>query len=471
MLRIRYSTDPDFCAILHFIGELDEELSEIDKLLSDDKLLELIKSDLSQRYPQTTQTGRNSTPVEVIVRMLVLKHLRSISYEKTIKAVNESVILRQFCRVYFNPLPTKSTLLRWSNLIKAETLKQFNQHLTKIATDLKITQGRKLRTDGTVVETNIHFPSDNSLLVDGVRVLTRLVQQARKLLLHHNCSAKSQVFRNRNRTARRISRRIDSLCRTHTQQGNEQRKQAYNKLLQVTEASLKQAKKVQRLIQALENSQAEKLIKVLVLLSSRVEQVIDQTKRRVLNREKVHSSEKIVSLFENHTDIICRGKTNVLVEFGRKVWLDEVDGGIISNYRLLQGNPHDTQQWEPSLSQHQEQFGYPPRQASADRGVFSQLNENFACELGVRHIILPKSGYRSQQRQQQEKQRYFRQGRYWHNGVEGRISYLKRSFGFKRCLYHGKLGFERWVGWGVMAHNLTVIARSLVKKKGTQSGG
>lgn len=89
--------------------------------------------------------------------MLVLKHLRSISYEKTIKAVNESVALRQFCRVYFNQLPTKSTLLRWSNVIKAETLKQFNQRLTQIATDLKITQGRKMRTDGTVVETNIHF--------------------------------------------------------------------------------------------------------------------------------------------------------------------------------------------------------------------------------------------------------------------------------------------------------------------------
>ncbi len=300
-----------------------------------------------------------------------------------------------------------------------------------------------------------------------MKVLTRLVQQARKLLLHHNCSANSQLFRNRNRIARRDSRRIDSLSRTRTQQGSEQRKQAYKKLLEITESSLKQAKKLQRLIQALGNPQAEKLIKGFVLFRPRVEQVIDQTKRRVLNREQVHSSEKIVSLFENHTNIICRGKTNVLVEFGRKVWLDEVDGGIVSNYRILRGNPHDTQQWSPSLLQHQEQFGYPPEQATADRGVFSQANEDYAKKLGVKTIILPKSGYKSQQRQQQEKQRYFRQGRYWHNGVEGRISYLKRGFGFKRCLYHGESGFERWVGWGVMAHNLTVIARTLVKK--TQS--
>ena len=154
-----------------------------------------------------------------------------------------------------------------------------------------------------------------------------------------------------------------------------------------------------------------------------------------------------------------------MVEFGHKVWLDEVDGGIISNYRVLYGNPHDSQQWCDSLEQHQQQFSHPPKQASADRGVFSQSNETFAQELGVEQVILPKSGYKSGQRQQHEKQRYFRQGRYWHNGVEGRISYLKRSFGLNRCLYRGKPGFERWVGWGVIAHNFTIISRTLAQKK------
>ncbi len=462
MLRIRYDTDPDFCAILHFVGNLDEELAAIDPLLSDERLLKLIEADLSRRYPHTTQTGRNSTPVEVIVRMLVLKHLRSISYSKTIKQVNESIVLRQFCRVYFNPLPNKSTLLRWANLITVETLKQFNQLLTAYATQLQITQGKRMRTDGTVVETNIHFPSDNNLLVDGLRVLTRLLQQARKLLLDHNCSAKAQLFRNRHRTARRISRRIDSLSRTHTQRGSEQRKKAYEKLLEVSKASLKQAQGVQKLLQNIKRLSTEKLNKAFQLFLPRVVQVLDQTYRRVFQLQKVPSPEKIVSLFESHTDIICRGKTNVLVEFGHKVWLDEVDGGIISNYRVLYGNPHDTQQWCESLTQHQQQFSHSPQQASADRGVFSQPNENFASELGVEHIILPKSGYKSQQRQQHEKQRYFRQGRYWHNGVEGRISYLKRSFGFNRCLYRGDLGFERWVALGIIAHNLTIISRNLV---------
>jgi IS5 family transposase len=321
-----------------------------------------------------------------------------------------------------------------------------------------------MRTDGTVVATNIHFPSDNSLLVDGVRVLTRLLQQARQLLLQHKCSVNAQFFRNRHRTARRISRRIDSLSRTRTQRGSEQRKKAYEKLLEVSQASLKQAQGVQKLLQNLKSLPTEKLSQAFRLFLPRVVQVIDQTYRRVFLVQKVPSSEKIVSLFESHTDIICRGKTNVLVEFGHKVWLDEVDGGIINNYRVLYGNPHDTQQWCESLEQHQQQFSHPPQQASADRGVFSQFNETFAKDLGVQQIILPKSGYKSGQRQQHEKQRYFRQGRYWHNGVEGRISYLKRTFGFQRCLCRGKLGFERWVCWGVIAHNLTIISRTLVQK-------
>jgi IS5 family transposase len=232
----------------------------------------------------------------------------------------------------------------------------------------------------------------------------------------------------------------------------------------VAQASLKQAQAVQRLIQNIKSLSVEKLSQALHLFLPRVVQVIDQTNRRVLQFQKVPSSEKLVSLFESHTDIICRGKTNVLVEFGHKVWLDEVDGGIISNYRVLYGNPHDTQQWRDSLEQHQQQFSQPPKQASADRGVFSQANETFAQQMGVQHIILPKSGYKSGQRQQDEKQRYFRQGRYWHNGVEGRISYLKRTFGFQRCLCRGKLGFERWVGWGVIAHNLTIISRTLLQR-------
>lgn len=221
------------------------------------------------------------------------------------------------------------------------------------------------------------------------------------------------------------------------------------------------AQKVQGFLIKVKSLPAQKLAQRLSTFIARTEQVIDQTKRRIFDQEKVPSHSKIVSIFEPHTDIICRGKVDVLVEFGHKVWLDEVDGGMVSDYRVLQGNPHDSQQLAETINQHIQVFGRPPRQVSADRGVYSQFNENLATQLGVKRVILPKPGHKSNQRQQQEKKRSFVQGRRWHNGIEGRISVLKRCFGLERCLYHGEEGFERWVAWGVMAHNLTVMGRSL----------
>jgi IS5 family transposase len=141
-----------------------------------------------------------------------------------------------------------------------------------------------------------------------------------------------------------------------------------------------------------------------------------------------------------------------------------VDGGIVSDYRILEGNPKDAGQWVLSLEQHRELFGRPPDQASGDRGLYSPDNETLAEEMGIRRVILPKPGYRSAERKQHEKRSWFRRGRRYHQGVEGRISVLKRRHGLARCRYHGEDGFERWVGWGVIAHNLFVIGTALTAR-------
>lgn len=213
------------------------------------------------------------------------------------------------------------------------------------------------------------------------------------------------------------------------------------------------------------SSYYHQLLQRFEIFLTHVLQVIEQTQRRILNSEKVAAAEKIVSIFESHTDIICRGKINLDVEFGHKVWLDEVDGGIVSNYRILKGNPHDTQQLIPSLNQHVENFGSSPKVVTTDRGVYSQTNENYAQLLGIKEVILPKGGYRSKERIKHEKKRNFQKARRWHNGVEGRISFWKRCFGLQRCLYRGELGFCRWVGWGIIAHNLTIITRKTLNNK------
>jgi len=159
MLQDRYEIDKLFIRILQLTYEMDPVLAQIDQLLDDEELYQLIRNDLAKRYPQTEQTGRNSTPVEVILRMLAVKRLYRLSFEQTEHQVRDSLVLRQFCRVYLNEVPDDTTLIRWAALVQSGTLEQFNQRLTELATQLKVTKGRKLRTDGTVVESNIHPPT------------------------------------------------------------------------------------------------------------------------------------------------------------------------------------------------------------------------------------------------------------------------------------------------------------------------
>ncbi|MCL0080120.1 transposase [Dehalococcoidia bacterium] len=159
-----------------------------------------------------------------------------------------------------------------------------------------------------------------------------------------------------------------------------------------------------------------------------------------------------------HTRIISKGKVQRPTEFGRAVWLDEVDGGIISRYEILDGNPGDAQQIKPSLDHHISVFHKPPQLLTGDRGTYSADNERYAQSKGVKYIAIPKPGAKSPNRVIHEKQSWFRRGHKWRSGIEGRISLLKRRHKLGRCLYHGEDGMERWVGWGVLAHNLWVIA-------------
>jgi transposase, IS5 family len=463
MLQDRYEIDKLFDSILKLTNQMDPVLAEIDQLLEDEALYQLIRNDLAKRYPMTEQTGRNSTPVEVILRMLAVKRLYGLSYEQTEYQVRDSLVLRKFCRVYFNEVPDDTTLIRWAGLIQPETLERFNHRLTQLATQLKVTKGRKLRTDGTVVETNIHHPSDSSLLADSVRVLGRTLGRARSLL-QGQTDLSQEVFRNRLRSVRKLARQVGEAMRKSGETAREQGLRAYRKLVKTTQQTIAQAQQVLPALQVVTDKQADRLSEVLETFIPRAEQVVSQTVRRVFQGEKVPASEKIVSLFEPHSAIIRRNKARKPTEYGHKVWLDEVDGGIVTRWQVLEGNPNDDQQWLPSLEHHIECFGRPPNQMSADRGVHSSQNEQIAQQRGVKRVILPQPGRKSEARKRHEKQRWFQRGRRWHAGVEGRISVLKRRNELDRCRDHGVQGFDRWVGWGVIANNLTVMGRKAAVK-------
>src|SRR5437870_3304011 len=207
MLRDRYDPMNLFDLVPALSMELDPVLTQLDRLLDDDVLFQTVKADLAQRFPRTLIDGRPSTPVEVILRMLVVKHLYHWSYEHTEQWVADSLVLRQFCRVYAERVPDATTLIRWANLIQPDTLHRLLDHVVALARQLKVTRGRKLRIDGTVVETNIHHPTDSTLLYDGIRVLSRTLKRAAHLLQDTPRLARA-TFRSRTRSAKRHMKRI-----------------------------------------------------------------------------------------------------------------------------------------------------------------------------------------------------------------------------------------------------------------------
>jgi IS5 family transposase len=460
MITDRHDPMNLFELLLQLKLEMEPELAELDRLLEDDELFQRVKADLSRRYPNSAIRGRHSTPVEVILRMIVVRRLYDWSYEETERFVSDSLVLRQFCRLYLQPAPHHTTLIKWAALIGPETLEQLNERVVTLARSLKVTRGRKLRTDGTVVETDIHHPSDSSLLNDGVRVLSRVILRAKEVVGEAVQGGKA-IFRDRSRSAKKLAHQIGEAARRRGVEAEGIRRATYERLIRVAETTIKQARAVRdRLMQALQGAN-EGLAREIDRFLPLVEQVVSQTRRRVLDGQLVPAAEKLVSIFEPHTAIIRRGKLDRETEFGRKVWIDEVDGGIVSGYRILEGNPVDASQAVPSLSEHRRRFGRPPDLFAGDRGVYSPEAERTAREMGVRRVALPKPGRKSPERQRHERQGWFRRAQRFRAGSEGRISVLKRHGYLGRCRDRGEAGFGRWVGWGVLTANLTTIARTV----------
>jgi transposase, IS5 family len=460
MLRDRYEPMNLFERIPTLSMHLDPVLAQIDTLLDDDTLFQAVKADLLRRFPHTADDGRPSTPVEVILRLLIVKHLYHWSFPQTTRFVSDSLVLRQVCRVSFETVPDQSTLNRWARLIQPATLHRLLDHIVHLACQLDVTHGRKLRIDGIVVETTIHHPTDSTLLNDGVRVLSRTLSKA-KDLLGAASGAAQELVQHAPQQARAKMKRIMQVARQKGEAAAEQLKTTYRDLVEVTGSVVEHAKQAQAVLRGQATDAAQRVREKLEHFIPLVEQVMTQTTRRVLQGEQVPASEKLVSLFEPETAIIRKGKPGKPTEFGRVVWLDEVEGGIISRYEILDGNPDEKAQLPPSVDHHIEQFGHPPELLTGDRGLHSAANERYARSHGVKEVVLPKPGKKSAKRTAYEQQAWFLAGRNWRAGIEGRISGLKRQHGLDRCGYHGDEGMERWVGLGLIAHDLRVIGQAL----------
>lgn len=436
--------------------KLDPDLTIIDQILDKDPtFLKEFVALMTTRSKHSKTRGRGSEPAEAVMRMLLLRRTYKWSLRDTYKAVNDSLSLRKFTKIYYESVPTYSTLCRYDNLVTEDFLQRLNDAIVGIAKERKVTKGRKMRTDTTVVESDTHYPSDSRQLYDGVKVLARVSKKCRELGI-----ATGEKVRDFSRSAKKQLLKIVKYAKARSDEGMAQFKSIYKKLIDISKRSLHNARKQYDVLAEMTEKKARLLKRMLENYIPLIERVIDQAERRIFRGETVPNGEKIFSIFQPEIYCIRKGKSGKPNEFGKKCSVHQSDGKIISGWKIYDNNISDDETFIPAVEQHIKQFGKAPYLAAGDRGCYSDTNERQAEELGVKRVCLPKRGKKSAKRTEYEKQRWFKAGQRFRAGSEGSISVLKRRHGLDRCLNRGNNAFERWIGWAIISSNLLTIARA-----------
>jgi IS5 family transposase len=443
--------------------ELDPMLAQIADFIDEhDELIEGVRRDLNRGLKKPS-TGRNGLTPRQVLGSLILMRVKDWDYRELRERIADGYTLRIFTDFYAQSVPKHDAFNRSFNRLTPATLQAINNAVVQAAVDAGFEDGAKLRVDTTVVESNIHWPTDGTLLWDTVRVLTRLIGQ-----MHQFAAPDVPKFRNRKRAARRRMQRLQRMTRAQRQS---RQVPTYRQLLTITEEVLRNAR---RTIHATRDSCGRTAANASAIAALRKEiadvchlgdRVLDQARRRVLNGEQVPTSEKLYSIFEPHTDLIKRGKTNKPVEFGHKVFLAESAQGLITQYRVLDGNPSDDSHVETALKSHKKHFGSAPQVFASDRGFYNPDNLKHCQKAGVDCVSIPqRGGNKTADRQAFEKSPAFKKAQRFRAGIEGTISVLLRGRGMRRCLAHGIERFALLIGAAVLANNLMRIARLFEKK-------
>jgi IS5 family transposase len=457
----------------------EADLKVIDHLLADDECIDILWQSFHRTHAKARKTGRHRMALNRSLRTAVLKHIKCWSFPDTYKELQRNLDYRAFTQFFDERIPVASTLSRNLACMDAPAVRALNEHLIKVARQRSVVQGRSYRQDTPVCETNVHHPTDSSLLQDGVRVLQRLAGRAAELV-----PALGQL-RDRTKAVRNRVLEIARAARSRGEQSTRRREKSYRALLRIVRPVVTGAARIagklgDRRVTRHLGWQEELVVKVLKAdldtMGERVHWVIRQTRARVCHGITDWPG-KLLSLFVPRTAVIRKGKAHKPNEFGRLIDIVEVENGIVSDYQVLDGNPDDGSLLLPALERHQHRFGRVPRLVATDRGFWSAKNERAAYALGVKRVAIPATGKLARARLRVQRSRWFRQAQRWRAAGEGRIGTLKNVFGMDRCMYKDADGraddaMERWVGWCVFANNLVFMARALPRQEldGNQSG-
>jgi IS5 family transposase len=440
-----------------------EKISEI--LDRNPKIVRLVHRDLKKLLTAKDTAGRGRTSkcaADTILRIIICMVIEALSFRQVVVRIDDSKYLRYFVRIYGGQMIGYSRLNTLKNAISPKTWKKINRLLAESAVEAVLIDGERLRIDTTAYETNIHWPTDSSLLWDTYRVHCRLINTVREIdpeaAADKRLHAKL-VKQLHTKIARRLAKK---------QTVSKEAREAYIALIGHVEGILEWVRCVcERLESGLKEDAygwedtlvIESLLTQLRNFRSLGLRVVDQAQRRVINGEKVPNEEKIFSIFEPHTELLKRGKAGKPIEFGHMIVIQQVENKFITDYEAFERRPVDYTLVDPALESHRKLFGENPAEFSADKGFYESMEKIRQLEEEIEVVSIGKKGKRNEEEAEREASALFKMGQAFRAGVEGSISFLKRSLGMARCLNKGWEHYVSTVGAIVLAHNLLVLAR------------
>lgn len=437
-----------------FKSDIGKELEIMSQILDETpKVLNQVYKDLVGI--KKSDVGRIGMTAEQVLRCAILKQYRDLTYEELAFHLEDSQSFRAFSRLEMGQYPSGSTLQENIKALREETWEHINQLVTGYAQGHGFEKGQKVRMDSTGVESNIHYPTDATLLQDGIRVITRLLRNGYQLV-----PKPDYRFSDHNRV---VKKRVLKIKNTKKEK---EKQEAYQDLLPIADQVRGYGLEAKAALDsyACEGEQiifvgnlTEELERAMNLLG----RIIHQTRRRVIYGEKVPASEKVVSFFEDHTDIIEKGQREVL--FGHKVFLTGGKSGLILDCLIERGNPADSELFIPLLDRQKRFYGKAPRQTAADGGFASLDNLSRAKIMGVKDVSFSKKRGLSVLEMVKSLWVYKRLKNF-RAGIEANISRLKRAFGLTRCIWTEWEGFKQYVRSAVVSYNLSLLAKLKLAK-------
>jgi len=427
------------------------------------ELVDLIHRDVGKTLKNVNREGqRRGRPYaytsEHVLRILICQVLEGDSLRGIVVRVDDSNFLRRFVRIDDGPMMCYTTLCNLKNAIRTDTWQAVNRRLAEFAVQSELIGGDKLRLDTTAVETNIHWPTDSTLLWDVYRTLDRLIRQAREI--------DPEAVGTRRLQARRAKRLQQKINRRAKGRSAPQLKPLYMQLIEMVEDLFGWARSVgkalgeqQRFNSVLEAARAAAIAQQIDHCIGLGQRVVHQARRRVLEGERVPNEDKLFSIFEPHTELLKRGKAGKDVEFGHMIQIAQVDGKFITDYDVFDKKPVEHQLVARALESHKKLFGEYPDTLAADKGYYESMAVVERLENKVEVVSIAKQGRRTFQETEREHDPLFRLAQCFRAGVEGTISFLKRMLRLARCLNKGWEHYVSTVGQTILAHNLLVLAR------------